>query len=182
MDISGHIFDLNRLFLVVFLLAAAVSKSLHFANFHAGLRDDFHVPANAAMALAILIISVELVIGLCLALYPPFYQGAFIVAFAMMLLFTCVIAWALINHRIIQCNCFGGKAETVTHFDLGRNLITVGASMYGYYWISALVDGPVRTSSDDIAEYALKGMIAICLAMLTINIRKVILLAAYKQK
>jgi hypothetical protein len=113
------------------LIAAAVSKIRHPAEFLAAVDGYELFPHPASMLIVIGIPWVELCVGTALLL-GLWLRGAFVLAAALFAAFTFVLLSALLRGLQISCGCFGpASASSIGYLDVGRALLLLSACMTG---------------------------------------------------
>lgn len=79
------------------------------------------LPAKLSTATALLILSSELGIITCMMLGSAFLLPGFLLALALLLVFSGALASVIVRKQRLSCNCFGASSQLVTPVDLWRN-------------------------------------------------------------
>lgn len=113
-----------RLYVMVALAAAVAGKAMAMEDFRDSLLDLPGLSLRNAGAAALAVIGAEAVILVAVAVAPRAGMAAALATFALM---WTVILFALLTHRPLMCNCFGGRERPVSWLDLVRNVALIGA-------------------------------------------------------
>lgn len=134
MSLSIYLIEICRLLTFFILLVAAYSKLYSFRQFRETLTESFNVKSQWSAALGFFIIVVEGVLAITIISNGALTYFAMLGAMLLFVVLTLVILVALIQDKLINCNCFGQSNEKITYFDVARNLIFILAC--GYYLLN----------------------------------------------
>ena len=123
--------ELCRLYVLVTLAVAAVSKALATGPFIASTANLLGLTRSMARYVAVAVIAAEGAIAALLASNGDFAQAGMAAALLLFLAFTTVLGLALVRRRTVHCNCFGGPGHKVSVHDLVRNATLIAAG--GWY-------------------------------------------------
>lgn len=167
---SSYVAEICRFYVLIALVLASLGKGLAAKEFRTSLTEDFHVPPGLAPYAAVAVIGGESVTALLLAWGDgPAELGA-LCALLMFVLFTSVIAHAMIQHRNVSCHCFGRQSHPVSKYDLLRNGILIAAC--GYYLVA-----PPYGLTLDVASVFLLISMAFIIFLVSTNLQSFALVA-----
>ncbi len=117
---------------VTFVLAAAgkTVRAGAFGDFRRALPRMLPVPRQAARAAALVVVSLEVTIALTVAV-PALALAAFLLAIAMMAVFTASIVLMIRRGSVEPCHCFGMSSRPPGRPDVVRNLALLLISLLG---------------------------------------------------
>lgn len=166
---ATYIAELGRLYVLLTLVAAAAGKAAAPAAFRDTVAELFRLPRWAGVGAAA-IICAEALAALALAAGGDWARAGMAAAAILFIAFSGVILVALVQGRVIACNCFGGRDHAISAWDLVRNGALVAAS--GFY---------LRTGAAghglDPAAWALLAGVALILFLVSTNLDDIARLA-----
>ena len=128
--IAIYLAEIGWLLVLIALLVAASSKSRDLRRFADSLGDDFQVPGNISMLVAIAIVAAEWLAVVLLMLGGPARQWGMGLAGLLFILFSVVIAAVLWRKQQVFCHCFGRARKPLSGVDLIRNSIYLAACVF----------------------------------------------------
>jgi hypothetical protein len=131
MSLPIYLAEACRLFIFIVLCLAAISKSFTFSQFKQNLIDSFNVKSQFSTTAALLVILAEGGLALMILSNGPLAYISMLGALILFVVFAGVIVVSLIQNKRISCNCFGQSNDTISYFDVSRNLIFIIAC--GFY-------------------------------------------------
>jgi len=122
--------DVGRALIAIALIAASVAKGRDLPGFAHDLERSFsRLRDHAAMTLAGAIVLVEAVIAIVMIFGDDMSRHASLAAFALMTIFTLVVAWSVVFDRGLVCSCFGAASgHRMNGYDFARNLLLTAAA------------------------------------------------------
>jgi hypothetical protein len=124
---AAYIAEACRLYVLLVLAAAAAGKAMAMREFEETVADLFGVDARLARTAAFAIVAAEALVALALLAGGGWARAGMAAALALFVTFTAAILIALIQHRQISCNCFGGRGHPISGHDLVRNGALIAA-------------------------------------------------------
>lgn len=125
--IFGEIF---RLYIFMLLILAAYGKSKNVEHFRESLVNSFFIPQRVSQSMALIIIGVEWFLAFGIIVGGRITYFATMGSSLLFCVFTVIIAFALSQNRMINCNCFGSDDKMLSIYDLIRNICVLGASLF----------------------------------------------------
>ncbi len=118
---------LARLAMAAALVVAGVLKARNPPLFALDIEAYRLIPAAGAIPLAYYLPFLEILAG-CALFLPPLRRGALLVASALLLIFTAMLALAWARGLVINCGCFGSASAGASSFALSiaRNMVLLG--------------------------------------------------------
>ncbi len=126
-DTVAIVGEICRLYIFMLLISAAFGKSKNVGQFRENLVISFSIPQWGSQWMALIIIGAEWILALGMIVGGRITYLATIGSGLLFVIFTVVIAFALIQNRMINCNCFGSDNKLLSKYDLVRNLCVLGA-------------------------------------------------------
>ncbi len=122
--------EIIRFYIGFILLASAWGKTKTYHQFIDNLITSFHIKAIFSQFLGPMIILLEWVLAIILITQLMNINLTMIICLALFSSFTVVLIYLFMKHEIVKCNCFGEAQRPITHLDLMRNLILIGAALF----------------------------------------------------
>lgn len=130
---AAYVAEICRWWLLIALVLAAFGKVVAFGRFRDELAGSFPELGKAAAPTAFAIVAIEsLALVLLLAGGRAGFYGM-LVAAALFVVLTIVVALALVQDRTVVCRCFGGTGHAMSGYDLLRNGLLVAAALFGAF-------------------------------------------------
>ncbi|MBP6748512.1 MAG: hypothetical protein KA144_02640 [Xanthomonadaceae bacterium] len=122
--------DVGRALVAIALIVAAIAKGRDLRGFARDLERSFsRLRGGAAMTLASAIVLAEAIIAIVMIFGGEMSRAASLAAFALMTIFTLVVAWSVLFDRGLVCSCFGAASgHRMNGYDLTRNLLLTAAA------------------------------------------------------
>ena len=128
---EGAIFaEICRLYIFLFLALAALGKTKNVEQFRDNLVMSFYVPQWGSLWLALAVIGAEWLLAIGMAISGQITYFATLGSAVLFTVFTIVIGVALLQKRMISCNCFGSENKKLSKYDLLRNFSILGAIFF----------------------------------------------------
>jgi hypothetical protein len=130
---AGYLLLIERtLFVVVFGLAAfgKLRGGAGFRAFVAWLARLLRVPGRTATALAALLVTAELA-TVALLLVPATARLGLALTCALLLVFICVVVYAIRAGVLTECRCFGGAGALMSYPLIVRNALLIALAVPG---------------------------------------------------
>lgn len=96
------------------------------------------LPRRWSKVAALLFLAGEALIPILLILGDQFLTAGLILACMLLVVFSIALASVLLRKIQTTCNCFGASGDTVSVYDIGRNIVLIGCALLG---LAALVGG-----------------------------------------
>ncbi len=117
--------EIGRFYIFLILALAAFGKTKSAEQFRENLVFSFYVPEWGSRWLAYTIIVIEWLLALGIIVGGQITYFAMAGSGMLFLVFTIIIAIALSQNRMINCNCFGSESKMLSKYDLLRNLVVL---------------------------------------------------------
>ena len=128
---ADYVAELCRLYVLVTLAVASVSKALATGPFVASTANLLGLRRRMARYVALAVIAVEGAIAALLLSSGDLARAGMAAALLLFLAFSTVLGVALVRRRTVHCNCFGGPGHKISVHDLVRNAALIAAG--GWY-------------------------------------------------
>lgn len=89
------------------------------------------LPRRWSKVAALLFLAVEALIPLLMIFGGPFLAMGLILACLLLFIFSIALASVLLRRIRTTCNCFGASGDTVSVYDIGRNVVLIGCALLG---------------------------------------------------
>lgn len=119
--------EICRLYVFLILILAALGKTRNVEQFRENLVLSFYVPERESRWVAFTIIGVEWMLAFGLIVGGRITFLATIGSGLLFSVFTIIIAVALSQNRMINCNCFGSENKMLSKYDLLRNFCVLAS-------------------------------------------------------
>jgi hypothetical protein len=152
----------------VFALSAG-GKALDVVRFEESVSDFRLLPTGWSKAAAWIFIFLEFVVVLAMVVGGGALPIGFVLALALLAVFSAALGVTLRRGLRVSCNCFGHTERRVSPYDVGRNGVLIACSLVG---ATTSVSSPPPPSST--IEAVLASLMALCFVVLVINLRDVV--------
>ena len=130
MSTTPYLVEICRLLLGLTLLAAAIGKIANFKQFSSDLSDSLKLSTRWSQPLTSLLIISELLLSILILLNKYYEYMAMAMAAILLSSFTLYIVVSLLQNKLIRCNCFGQSNDSISYFDVSRNLVLIIAAIF----------------------------------------------------
>lgn len=175
-----YLSEICRLLIFFVLLFAAWGKTNTFSQFRQNLVESFKIRENLSKYVALIIIGSEWLLAAYIIINSIHVNFAMLTALLIFILFTFVIAVALVQDKIISCNCFGRAEQKISVYDLLRNLILIVACSYYLVFQQDLFQPGIQ-SIDIIPRLLLSG-VAFILFQISTNLNEIAILVRFQDR
>lgn len=159
--IAAYLLMLCRIALAATFAWSAGAKLRDITSFRDAITNFRLLPVRWSTALAWSFVSGEVAVVLLLGA-PALLGLGFLLAAALLALFSAALVVVLRRDQMLSCNCFGSAEQPISGYDIVRNVVLIGGALVGGWALTA-----ARTPLSP-AETALLGMIALgCVVLVT---------------
>ncbi len=153
--------------ILVFALSLG-GKILDIVNFQEAIVDFRLLPTRWSKAAAWTFLGVESAIVLLMAIGGSVLLIGFLLAMALLTVFSAALVLVLQRDIRVTCNCFGRTERRISPYDVARNVLLILCGLVGVW---ALVS-PLQSLSE--VEIILIGLMAVCFVVLVTNLADVV--------
>ncbi|GEM_PF-847096 len=174
MSVAAYLAEGCRWYVLIALLAAAIGKTLYFRRFRDSLDEAFvRLKGNGNRLAAAAIVTGEWTAALSMLAGGALSRMGLMLALALFVVLTAVVAVVLAKGLSVRCNCFGPSQRRISGYDLLRNLLFIAAASSGVYGASAAAASGVSGGFAWPAVAAIAA-VAATLFLLSIGLREIV--------
>ncbi len=129
--VMAYVLTFCRVVIGLVFLISGVSKASHLPQFKQTIITFHLLPNQLSGIAALLFLAGEFGVVLLMITGGNFLLPGFVLAVALLTVFSGALASVLIRKLRASCNCFGPSEKPVTVSDLWRNLGFIGCALFG---------------------------------------------------
>lgn len=167
MNSTLYLVEICRLLTGFTLVAGACGKLFTFKQFQQDLSESLKVSSYLAKAITLLVMLTEGTLAALIIGNGSLRDMAMFGAVVLLSGFTLYILSALLQNKLIRCNCFGQSNESISYWDVARNLVFIVAG--GFYLFNR------QTYTMDNSHQLLLAAVALGLLLLATHLNELAL-------
>ena len=167
MSTTPYLVEICRLLVGFTLLAAAIGKIATFKQFSSDLSDSLKLSEHWSLSVTSLLVITELLLSMLILLNNHYGYMAMAIAAIMLSGFTLYIFVSLLQDKLIRCNCFGQSNDSISYFDVSRNLVLMIAA--SFYLLNQ------QTIAIDTISQCLLGFVALSILLIITHLHELTL-------
>lgn len=170
-ELMLYIVSFCRMMMGLVFLISAIGKILDFKSFESAVNNFQILPHRFNRIAASTFIIGESTVVFLMIIGGDWLLMGFLLAGVLLIVFSLALCTVLIRKIITTCNCFGSSEKTVSYYDLWRNAGFIACACIG---AGAHSTTHITTSTLNIAEWALVGMMAGVFILIWLSMRDVL--------
>ncbi|MBL1131248.1 MAG: hypothetical protein HND44_22685 [Chloroflexi bacterium] len=169
-DFSSYLLTFTRLAAAFIFALSAANKWRDFPAFTQAIVNFQILPGRGVKPAAVLLATAELAVVAMMLLGGPFLLPGFLLALALLSLFTVALMSVLTRGLHTSCNCFSATARPITAFQVWRNGSFIGCIAAGCLLL------PAAPMGMNLLELCLLSIVAATFVLLVNNLEEIVTL------